>query len=514
MSEARRRLAELEAEAERGGGPERVARQHAAGKLTARERLGRLLDPGSFVELDRFVRHRTVEFGLGARRPLGDGVVTGCGTIDGRRVVVFAQDATVFGGSLSKAHAEKICKVMDLALKTGVPIIGLNDSAGARVQEGVLSLAGYAEIFLRHVLASGVVPQISAVMGPCAGGAVYSPALTDFVLAVQGTAYMFVTGPEVVRAVAQEPVTKEELGGALAHAEVSGAAHFLVEDDEACLRLVRELLAYLPSNNLEDPPALPPTDDPERRDPRLAELVPEDSAQPYDMKALIRLVVDDGRLLEVHERFARNLIVGFARLAGRSVGIVASQPAVLAGCLDADAAVKGARFVRFCDAFNIPVVTFADVPGFLPGPAQELGGIVRHGAKLLYAYAEATVPKVTVIVRKAYGGAYAVMGSRQLRGDLVYAYPTAEIAVMGPEAAVGLLYRDRIAAAADPAAERARLAAEYRAHVAGPYRAAELGVVDGVILPEETRPVLVRALALLANKREAGPPRKHGNIPL
>ncbi len=514
MSDARQRLAELNAEAERGGGEERVTRQHAAGKLTARERLRRLLDEGSFVEMDRFVRHRTSDFGMDRQRPLGDGVVTGHGTIDGRTVFVFAQDFTVFGGSLSMAHAEKICKVMDLAMKVGAPVIGLNDSGGARIQEGVLSLAGYAEIFLRNTLASGVVPQISAIMGPCAGGAVYSPAITDFILMVKGTSYMFVTGPEVIKTVTHETVTMERLGGADTHNEVSGVAHFAAEDDDDCLRLIRDLIGYLPANNLEDPPFVPTADDPGRREPRLADLVPESPNKPYDMKELIRLVVDDGTFLEVHERFAQNIVVGFARLGGRSVGIVANQPAVLAGCLDINASVKGARFVRFCDAFNIPLVVFEDVPGFLPGTAQEFGGIIKHGAKLLYAFAEATVPKITIITRKAYGGAYDVMSSKHIRGDLNYAYPTAEIAVMGPEGAVNIIFRNRLKEAADPDAERARLTADYREKFANPYKAAELGYVDEVILPEDTRPVLIRALALLENKRDANPPKKHGNIPL
>jgi propionyl-CoA carboxylase beta chain len=514
MSDVRQRLDDLDAEAELGGGEERIARQHAAGKLTARERLRRLLDEGSFVELDRFVRHRTSDFGMDKQRPLGDGVVTGYGAIDGRTVFVFAQDFTVFGGSLSGAHAEKICKVMDLAMKVGAPIIGLNDSGGARIQEGVVSLAGYADIFLRNTLASGVVPQISAIMGPCAGGAVYSPAITDFILMVKGTSYMFVTGPEVIKTVTQEAVTMERLGGADTHNEVSGVAHFAAEDDGHCLALIRQLLAYLPSNNREDPPVVAATDDPGRREARLADLVPENPNKPYDMKALIRLVVDDGAFFEVHERFAQNLVVGFARLGGRSVGIVANQPEVLAGCLDINASIKGARFVRFCDAFNIPLVTFEDVPGFLPGTTQEFGGIIKHGAKLLYAFAEATVPKITVITRKAYGGAYDVMSSKHIRGDLNYAYPTAEIAVMGPEGAVNIIFRNRLKDAEDAEAERARLTADYRETFANPYKAAELGYVDEVILPEDTRPVLIRALSLLANKRDTNPPKKHGNIPL
>ncbi len=514
MPDVRERLAELSAQAEEGGGAERVARQHAAGKLTARERIRRLLDEGSFVEMDRFVRHRTTDFGMDAQRPLGDGVVTGHGTIGGRAVFVFAQDFTVFGGALSMAHAEKICKVMDLAMKVGAPIIGLNDSGGARIQEGVVSLAGYADIFLRNTLASGVVPQISAIMGPCAGGAVYSPAITDFIVMVKQTSYMFVTGPEVIKTVTHETVTMERLGGADTHNEVSGVAHLAAEDDDDCLALVRQLLSYLPSNNMEDPPVVPTSDDAGRRDPRLAALVPENPNKPYDIKSLIEMVVDEGSFFEVHERFAQNLVVGFARLGGRSVGIVANQPAVLAGCLDINASIKGARFVRFCDAFNIPLVTFEDVPGFLPGTAQEFGGIIKHGAKLLFAFAEATVPKITVITRKAYGGAYDVMSSKHIRGDLNFAYPTAEIAVMGPEGAVNIIHRQRLKDAADAETERARLVAEYRETFANPYKAAELGYVDDVILPEDTRPVLIRSLALLANKRDTNPPKKHGNIPL
>jgi propionyl-CoA carboxylase beta chain len=513
-TDARRRLADLAAEAEQGGGEERVARQHAAGKLTARERVRRLLDEGSFVELDRFVRHRTSDFDMDQQRPLGDGVVTGHGTIDGRTVFVFAQDFTVFGGSLSMAHAEKVCKVMDLAMKVGAPVVGLNDSGGARIQEGVLSLAGYADIFLRNTLASGVVPQISAIMGPCAGGAVYSPAITDFIVMVKNTSYMFVTGPEVIKTVTHENVTMEKLGGAETHNEVSGVAHFAAEDDDDCLALVRQLLSYLPSNNTEDPPVAVTDDPADRRDPRLASLVPENPNKPYDIKDLIGLVVDQESFFEVHERFAPNLVVGFARLGGRPVGIVANQPAVLAGCLDINASIKGARFVRFCDCFNIPIVTFEDVPGFLPGTAQEFGGIIKHGAKLLYAFAEATVPKITVITRKAYGGAYDVMSSKHIRGDLNFAYPTAEIAVMGPEGAVNIIFRNRLKEAGDSDAERARLVAEYRETFANPYKAAELGYVDDVILPEDTRPVLIRSLALLGNKRDQNPPKKHGNIPL
>jgi acetyl-CoA carboxylase carboxyltransferase component len=511
------RLEELRRRRERllaMGGPERVRRQHEAGKLTARERLDLLLDPGSFVELDPFVEPRSREFGLDRVEAPADGVVTGHGTIDGRPVHVFSQDFTVLGGSLGEGHAAKICKVLDLAVRAGTPVVGLNDSGGARIQEGVASLGGYADIFLRNTLASGVVPQISAIMGPCAGGAVYSPAITDFTIMVRGGAYMFVTGPQVVRAVTREEVSFEELGGADVHAERSGVAHFVAADDEECLLLVRRLLGFLPSNNVDDPPRRPPGDDPSREDPALDGLVPDDPARPYDMHEVIRRVVDDGELLEVHAAYARNLIVGFARLHGRPVGVVAQQPAVLAGALDIDASVKGARFVRFCDAFNLPLVTFVDVPGFLPGVAQEHGGIIRHGAKLLYAYCEATVPKLTVITRKAYGGAYDVMASKHIRADLNLAWPTAEIAVMGPEAAIDIVFRKELAEAADPEARRRELAADYRARFAHPYIAAARGYVDDVIAPRETRRRLIAALEVLHRKREAGPRRKHGNIPL
>ncbi|MDR7522018.1 MAG: carboxyl transferase domain-containing protein [Armatimonadota bacterium] len=496
------------------GGEDRVRRQHEAGKLTARERLDLLLDPGSFVELDPFVTPRGREFGLDKVEGPADGVVTGWGTIDGRPVHVFSQDFTVLGGSLGEGHAAKICKVMDLALRTGTPVVGLNDSGGARIQEGVASLGGYADIFLRNTLASGVVPQISAIMGPCAGGAVYSPAITDFTIMVRGTAYMFVTGPQVVRAVTREEVAFEELGGADVHATKSGIAHFTAADDEECLLLVRRLLGFLPSNNLEDPPRRTPTDDPARADPALDGLVPDDPTKPYDMHDVIRRIVDDGDFLEVHAAFARNLVVGFARLHGRPVGIVAQQPQVLAGALDIDASAKGARFVRFCDAFNIPLVTFVDVPGFLPGVAQEHGGIIRHGAKLLYAYCEATVPKLTVITRKAYGGAYDVMSSKHIRGDLNLAWPTAEIAVMGPEGAIDIIFRRELAQAADPEARRRELVAEYRSQFANPYVAAARGFIDDVIAPRETRRRLIAALEVLHRKREATPRRKHGNIPL
>ncbi|HXI02713.1 MAG TPA: acyl-CoA carboxylase subunit beta [Candidatus Saccharimonadales bacterium] len=511
------RLADLRARNEAalaGGGEERVRRQHDAGKLTARERLEVLLDEGTFEEYDRFVLHRSRKFGMDKQRIPGDGVVTGWGRVDGRPVFVFAQDFTVFGGSLSETYAEKICKVMDKAMKVGAPVIGLNDSGGARIQEGVRSLAGYADIFLRNTLASGVIPQISAIMGPCAGGAVYSPAITDFNVMVEKTSYMFITGPDVIRTVTHEEITKEDLGGAHAHNQSSGVAHFAVPDDRACLALIRDLLSFLPQNNHEDPPIQATRDDPDRREARLADIVPENPNQPYDMKELIRLVVDEGYFLEVHEEFARNIVVGFARLDGRSVGVVANQPAVLAGALDIDASVKGARFVRFCDAFNIPLIVFEDVPGFLPGVRQEHGGIIRHGAKLLYAFAEATVPKLTVITRKSYGGAYCVMNSKHIRADVNLAYPTAEIAVMGPEGAVEILYRKELAAASDPDEQRRSRVTEFREAFANPYVAAERGYVDEVIDPVDTRPKLIASLALLANKVDRNPPRKHGNIPL
>jgi propionyl-CoA carboxylase beta chain len=512
------RTAELQrriAAAERGGGSERIARQHAAGKLIARERVELLLDPGSFVEIDALVAHRCTDFGMEKSRVPGDGVVGGHGTIAGRRVYVFAQDFTVFGGSLSETNAAKICKLMDLALANGAPVIGLNDSGGARIQEGVASLGGYADIFLRNTLSSGVVPQISAIMGPCAGGAVYSPAITDFVFMVEGSSYMFVTGPEVIRTVTHEEVTMEELGGASTHAAKSGVAHFSVGNDAACLAGIRDLLSYLPANNLDEPPPGTSEDDPDRESEALDTLVPEDPNKPYDIKALIAAIVDDGRFLEVHAAYARNIVVGFARIGNRSVGIVANQPAYLAGVLDIDASLKGARFVRFCDAFNIPLITFEDVPGFLPGTAQEYGGIIKHGAKLLFAYAEATVPKITVITRKAYGGAYCVMASKHLRTDVNLAYPTAEIAVMGPEGAVNILYRRELEEAGERAAQvRAEKVAEYRAKFSNPYIAAERGFLDAVIEPRRTRPAIVRALAQLRDKRAGLPPKKHGNIPL
>ncbi|HLN12947.1 MAG TPA: carboxyl transferase domain-containing protein [bacterium] len=511
------RLADLRARKARisaGGGPERTARQHDAGKLTARERVAELLDPGSFVELDQFVTHRATAFGMDRIEAPADGVVTGYGAINGRLTYVFSQDFTVLGGSLGEGHAQKICKIMDLAVRTGAPVVGLNDSGGARIQEGVASLGGYAEIFLRNTLASGVIPQISAIMGPCAGGAVYSPAITDFTVMVRGTSYMFVTGPQVVKTVTHEDVTFEELGGAAVHAERSGVAHFVADGDADGLQLIRRLLGYLPQNNLEDPPRVECTDDPARADAALDTIVPEDPHVPYDMHDVIARVVDGGEFLEVHAAFAPNIVVGFARLGGRSVGIVAQQPAVLAGVLDINSSVKGARFVRCCDAFNVPVVTFVDVPGFLPGTAQEHGGIIRQGAKLLYAYCEATVPKIAVITRKAYGGAYDVMSSKHIRGDLNLAWPTAEVAVMGPEGAIDIIFRRELDEAGDRPAVRARLVAEYRARFANPYIAASRGYVDDVIEPHETRPRLISALEMLQGKRDRNPAKKHGNIPL
>ena len=510
----RDRLDELGKQARLGGGEARVQRQHEAGKLTARERIELLLDRDTFVEIDRLVVHQCTDFGMEAQRIPGDGVVTGYGRIDGRKTFVFAQDFTVFGGSLSGAYASKICKVMDLAMKVGAPIIGLNDSGGARIQEGVVSLAGYAEIFTRNTLASGVVPQISAVLGPCAGGAVYSPAITDFIIMAQGTSHMFITGPDVLKTVTHEDVTKEALGGAKTHASRSGVAHFAANDDKAALATIRKLLSYLPDNNTAAPPRVATDDPADRREEGLASLVPEEPNRPYDMKELIGLVADRGSFFEVHADYAKNILVGFARFDGRSVGIVANQPAVLAGCLDINASVKAARFVRFCDAFNIPIVTFEDVPGFLPGTDQEFGGIIKHGAKLLYAYAEATVPKITIITRKAYGGAYDVMGSKHVRADVNLAYPTAEVAVMGPEGAVNIIFRKELAAAEDPDAERARLVAEYRETFANPFKAAELGYIDEIILPENTRPRICQALDMLANKRDTNPPKKHGCMPL
>ena len=507
-----RQLEELERRALQGGGPQRIERQHAAGKLTARERIEALLDPDSFVEIDEFVVHRTHDFPL--ERIPGDGVVTGHGTIDGRKVFVFSHDFTVFGGSLGAAFAGKICKVMDLAMKVGAPVVGLNDSGGARIQEGVESLAGYADIFLRNTLASGVIPQISAILGPCAGGAVYSPAITDFIVMSRATSYMFITGPDVIRAVTHEEVTKEELGGAATHAARSGVCHLVGDDDRHALALVRKLLSYLPSNNLEDPPRVPSSDPSDRPCTGIEALVPDDPSKPYDVVRLVTEVVDDGDFFEIQPDFARNIVIGFGRIDGRTVGVVANQPAVLAGCLDIDASTKAARFVRFCDAFNVPLVTFVDVPGFLPGTSQEYGGIIRHGAKLLYAFAEATVPKITVIVRKAYGGAYDVMASKHIRADLNFAYPTAEVAVMGPEGAVNIIYRRELAAASDPDALRAKLVAEYRDKLANPFRVAGLGFVDAIIRPVETRRRIAEGLALLEDKTDTNPPKKHGNIPL
>jgi acetyl-CoA carboxylase carboxyltransferase component len=507
-------LREMRVEAQLGGGQARIDRQHAKGKLTARERIERLLDPGTFREMDPFVTHRTVGFGIEEQKYLSDSVVTGWGQIDGRLVYVFSQDFTVFGGSLGEVHAEKVCKIMDLATKNGAPVIGLNDSGGARIQEGVVSLAAYAYVFLRNVLASGVVPQISAIMGPCAGGAVYSPAMTDFILMVKNTSFMHITGPDVIKAVTREEVTSEELGGAMVHNAKSGVAHFAAEDEEDGFYQIRKLISFLPQNNMEDPPYLP-TDDPfDRMDDVLNSIVPENPNKPYNMKDVIRRVVDDGDFFEVQEHWAQNIIIGFARLGGFSVGIVAQQPMVLAGVLDIDSSTKAARFVRFCDCFNIPIITFEDVPGFLPGVNQEHGGIIRNGAKLLYAYCEATVPKITIITRKAYGGAYDVMSSKHIRGDISYAWPSAEVAVMGPEGAVNIIFRKQIAAAEDPEAERERLVQEYRDTFANPYVAAARGYIDDVIEPLASRPRLIEALQMLQNKRDANPPKKHGNIPL
>ncbi len=500
--------------AEQGGGAARIAQQHKKGKLTARERLDLLLDEGSFVELDRFVTHRATDFGLADQVYPGDGVVTGYGRIDGRPVYVFSQDFTVFGGSLSEAHAEKICKVMDLAVRNGAPVIGLNDSGGARIQEGVVSLGGYADIFLRNTLASGVVPQLSGILGPCAGGAVYSPAITDFVFMVRGVSYMFVTGPNVVRTVTHEEVTFEQLGGADVHGTASGVSHFTCDTEPECLQAMRELVGFLPLNNLDEPPLRPTNDPDDRRDEALLDVIPDSSSKPYDMHDVIRRVVDDGAFLEVHRGYADNILVGFGRLGGRPVGIVANQPAVLAGVLDIAASLKAARFIRFCDCFNLPVVTFVDVPGFLPGVGQEHGGIIKHGAKLLFAYCEATVPKLTVITRKAYGGAYDVMSSKHIRGDINLAWPTAEIAVMGPKGAVEILFKDEIAGAPDPAAAAQRFTDDYTAKFANPYSAASRGYVDDVIDPRDTRPRLIDALRMLATKRDRNPPKKHGNIPL
>jgi acetyl-CoA carboxylase carboxyltransferase component len=507
-------LRRLREEARLGGGQKRIDAQHAKNKYTARERIDLLLDEGSFQELGMFVTHRATAFGLDKQKFYGDGVVTGYGTINGRLVYVFSQDFTVLGGSLGEAHAEKIVRLMDLAMKNGAPLIGLNDSGGARIQEGVVSLGGYADIFVRNTLASGVIPQISAVLGPCAGGAVYSPVLTDFIVMVKDTSYMFVTGPDVVKTVTHEDVTFDQLGGAMVHNTTSGVAHFAANNEEEAVITIRKLMSFLPQNNTEDPPALRPTDDPLRQEEDLDTLIPDSPNKPYDIKEVIRRVVDDADFFEVQEHYAPNIIIGFARLNGRVVGIVAQQPMVLAGVLDINSSDKGARFVRFCDCFNIPLVTFEDVPGFLPGVAQEHGGIIRHGAKLLYAYCEATVPKITVITRKAYGGAYDVMSSKHVRGDINYAWPTAEIAVMGPDGAVNIIYRDEIQQSSDPEATRARLIQEYRDHFANPYVAASRGYIDDVIEPHATRPKLVAALEMLQNKRDTNPPKKHGNIPL
>ncbi|HVN16173.1 MAG TPA: acyl-CoA carboxylase subunit beta [Anaerolineales bacterium] len=507
-------LEERKAKSRLGGGEERIETQHKKGRLTARERLDLLLDKGSFREVDSFVVHRTSDFGLDQQKFMGDSVVTGWGTIEGRLAYVYSQDFTVFGGSLGEVHAEKICKIMDLAMKNGAPVIGLNDSGGARIQEGVVALGGFADIFLRNTLASGVIPQISAIMGPCAGGAVYSPALTDFIFMTRKTSYMFVTGPDVVKAVTHEEVTQEELGGASVHSEKSGVCHVAADSEADTLYLIRKLLGYLPQNNMEDSPFQDTGDDPLRMDEALNTLVPDDANKPYDIKDVIRLIVDNGQFFEIHENYAQNIVVGFARLGGHSVGIVANQPAVLAGVLDIDASEKGARFVRFCDAFNIPIVTFEDVPGFLPGTFQEHHGVIRSGAKLLYAYCEATVPKLTVITRKAYGGAYCVMSSKHIRSDVNLAWPTAEIAVMGPDGAVSIVFRKELEKAKDPVKRKAELVEEYRQKFASPYVAAERGFVDDVIEPKETRPRLINALEMLSNKREANPPKKHGNIPL
>lgn len=507
-------LNEMKAQSRLGGGQARIDAQHKKGRLTARERLDLLLDRGSFREVDPFVVHRTSDFGLSEQKFMSDSVVTGWGTIDGRLVYVYSQDFTVFGGSLGEVHAEKICKIMDMAMKNGAPIIGLNDSGGARIQEGVVALAGYSDIFLRNTMASGVVPQISAIMGPCAGGAVYSPALTDFIFMTRNTSYMFVTGPDVVKAVTHEEVTQEELGGASVHSEKSGVCHVAADSEADTLYLIRKLMSYLPQNNMEDAPPAPGSDDPLRMEEALNSLVPDDANKPYDIKEVIRLIVDDGNFFEIHENYAANIVVGFARLGGQSVGIVANQPAVLAGVLDIDASEKGARFVRFCDAFNIPIITFEDVPGFLPGTFQEHHGIIRSGAKLLYAYCEATVPKLTVITRKAYGGAYCVMSSKHIRSDLNLAWPTAEIAVMGPDGAVNIIFRKELENATDPVQRKAELVAEYKDKFANPYVAASRGYIDDVVEPKETRPRLINALAMLSNKRDANPAKKHGNIPL
>ena len=507
-------LRKLKAQSRLGGGEERIKKQHQKGRLTARERLDLLLDRGSFREMDSFVIHRTTDFDMEEKKFLGDSVVTGWGTIENRLVYVFSQDFTVFGGSLGEVHAEKIVKIMDLAMKNGAPVIGLNDSGGARIQEGVVSLGGYADIFLRNSLASGVIPQISVIMGPCAGGAVYSPALTDFIFMVRGSSFMFITGPEVVKTVTHEEVSFEELGGADVHAEKSGVCHIAADSEANTLFLVRKLLSYLPQNNMEDPPFVPTDDSPLRRESELDTMIPDDPSKPYDIKRVISLIVDNGEFFEVQEKFARNIVVGFARLGGHSIGIVANQPAYLAGVLDIDSSEKAARFVRFCDSFNIPLLTFVDVPGFLPGLDQEHGGIIRSGAKLLYAFSEATVPKLTVITRKAYGGAYDVMSSKHIRGDLNLAWPSAEIAVMGPEGAVKIIFRKELAEAENPEERKQELVAEYREKFANPYIAASRGYIDDIIEPRETRPRLINSLEMLANKRDKNPPKKHPNLPL
>ncbi len=514
IEEKIKKLEEMNERAVQGGGEARIERQHQAGKLTARERQELFFDPGTFVELDKFVVHRCSDFGMGEQKILGDGVVTGYGKVDGRTVFTFAQDFTVFGGSLSGAFAEKICKVMDLAAKAGAPLVGLNDGAGARIQEGVVSLGGYGDVFLRNVLQSGVIPQISLIMGPCAGGAVYSPAMTDFILMVKNTSNMMITGPDVIKTVTHEEVTAEELGGAVTHASKSSVADFAVNSEEECIQLTRQLLSFIPQNNMEDPPFVPSEDAADRMDPSLRTLVPDNPNKPYDMKELIKLVVDDHNFLEVAPVYAKNLVVGFGRFGGRSVGIVANQPAHRAGVLDIDSSKKGARFVRFCDAFNIPIITFVDVPGFLPGVDQEHGGIIKHGAKLLYAFCEATVPRITVITRKAYGGAYVVMSSKHTRADINLAYPTAELAVMGPDGAVNIVFRNELKDAGDADARRKKLEGDYRENFANPYKAAELGYIDEVIRPEETRPKIIQSLEMLAHKRDSNPPKKHGNIPL
>ena len=507
-------LEAMRAQAKLGGGQDRIEDQHKKGKLTARERIELLVDPNSFEEFDPFVTHRSSDFGLAEKRVLGDGVVTGCGKIGGRLVYIFSQDFTVFGGSLSEAHAEKVCKIMKMAMKVGAPVIGLNDSGGARIQEGVVSLGGYADIFLLNTLASGVVPQISAILGPCAGGAVYSPAITDFVLMVKGTSYMFVTGPNVVKTVTHEQVTSEELGGAMVHASKSGVAHFACENEADVIDKLKRLHSYIPQNNCEDPPWMATNDPLDREDEALNEIIPANPNQPYDIKEVINLVVDEGTFLEIHEDFAQNIVVGFARLGGRSIGIIANQPAVMAGVLDINSSAKGARFIRFCDCFNIPLLTFEDVPGFMPGVDQEHGGIIKNGAKLLYAYCEATVPKITVITRKAYGGAYDVMNSKHVRGDMNYAWPSAEIAVMGPKGAVEIIFKKDISDAPDPEAEVQKKTDEYREKFANPFVAAARGYVDDVIEPKTTRPRLIRAFEMLNTKKDANPPKKHGNIPL